>query len=129
MTAKAGAATDGEDGNMSTERHMVPKPWGGYTVLKKNHGLWIKKLFIKKGERISLQSHELRTEVWVVISGEIEAQVGNARHVAGPDDVIVVGPHRKHRIAGITDACVMELAQGIVREHDIVRYEDDYGRT
>lgn len=114
---------------MSGDHQMVAKPWGGYKILKKNHGLWIKKLFIKKGERISLQSHELRSEVWVVISGEIDAQVGNSHHLAGPDDVIVVAPHRKHRITGVSDACVMELAQGVVREHDIVRYEDDYGRT
>lgn len=114
---------------MGKERQIVQKPWGGYLILKKNHGLWIKKLFVKKGERLSLQSHEHRTEVWVVISGEIDAQVGNVHHRAGPDDVILIAPHRKHRLSAVTDACVMELAQGEVLEHDIVRYEDDYGRV
>lgn len=71
----------------------------------------------------------MRTEVWVVISGEVEAQVGNVHHRAGADDVIVVPPQRKHRLTAVTDAWVMELAQGEVLKHDIVRYEDDYGRV
>lgn len=111
------------------EPRMVSKPWGGYTILKKKSGLWVKKLFIKKGQRLSLQSHELRSEVWVVISGTIDAQVGNSHYLAGPDDVVFIAPHLRHRLTGITDACVVELAQGRVLEHDIVRYEDDYGRS
>lgn len=114
---------------MTTAHQMVAKPWGGYTILKKSHELWIKKLYIKKGERISLQSHEMRTEIWVVLSGEVEAQIGNSHHVAGPDAVIIIPQNSKHRLTGITDACVMEFAQGVVQEHDIVRYEDDYGRS
>jgi len=44
--------------------------------------------------------------------------------------IFSIGPiKKKHRIIGINEACVLELAFGRVLETDIVRYEDDYGRT
>lgn len=114
---------------MHKEQRIVSKPWGGYMILKKCRGLWVKKLFIRKGQRLSLQSHELRSEIWVVISGTVDAQIGNSHRLVGPDEVIFIAPNLRHRLSAITDACVMEMAQGRVLEHDIVRYDDDYGRT
>jgi len=107
----------------------VIKPWGGYTILKKTRLFWVKKLFINKEARLSLQSHYYRNEVWFILSGHIEAQIGNAFQRATKGDVIFVPIKKKHRIIGVSKACVLEFAFGRVLERDIIRYEDDYGRT
>ena len=104
------------------------RPWGGYTVLKKTKTMWIKKLYLRKNQRLSLQSHALRNEVWFVLSGIAIIQIGKKQTRAQPGDTFFVPKNTKHRISGITRACILEVAFGKVVEKDIVRYEDDYGR-
>ncbi|MDX1803826.1 MAG: phosphomannose isomerase type II C-terminal cupin domain [Alcanivorax sp.] len=111
-----------------TPHPVTQRPWGHFIVLRDAHSVWVKKLFIKANARLSLQSHKQRTEVWIVLQGEIQVQVGERYRHAKPDDVILVPHHRRHRIRGITSACVLEVAYGHVFEGDITRYDDDYGR-
>lgn len=110
------------------ERPLVYRPWGGYRILRKNPHLWVKRLYVKGDQRMSLQSHQQRDEVWIVLSGQIDAEVGGHHYQVGPDEVVFVPKNRKHRITAITDACILEVAYGTVLERDIVRYDDDYGR-
>lgn len=114
---------------MPTETPEIKRPWGGYTILNKTKTHWTKKLFVHKGARISLQSHQYRNEIWFVLSGEITVQLGNKKFDAKKGDLIFVPKTKKHRIIGKTKACVFEVAYGKVLERDIVRYEDDYGRA
>lgn len=113
---------------MHKEAPDIERPWGGYTILKKTNSYWVKKLFVHKDARLSLQSHEYREEIWYVLSGKIIARVGNSNHEAQAGDVVIVPKNTKHRITGITQACILEVAFGKTLERDIVRYEDDYGR-
>lgn len=114
---------------MPNETAKIKRPWGGYTILKKTNSYWGKKLFVHKNARLSLQSHEFREEVWFILSGKIIACVGNKHHEAKQGDLIFIPKNTKHRITGITKACILEIAFGKVLERDIIRYEDDYGRT
>lgn len=111
------------------ENAEIVRPWGGYSILKKSKIFWVKKLYVNVDARLSLQSHNQRYEVWYVLSGAIDAQVGNKIQHAQTGDVIYIPLKRKHRIIGVKDACVLEFAFGKVLEHDIIRYEDDYGRA
>jgi mannose-6-phosphate isomerase len=111
------------------EQPEIKRPWGGYTIIKKNQVYWVKKLFIYNEARLSLQSHQHRNEVWYVLYGEIEAQIGNKFHNAKVGDVFYVPKNKKHRIQGVTDACVLEMSFGKVLENDCIRYDDDYGRV
>lgn len=106
----------------------VIKPWGGYTILKKSRHIWVKKLFITQQARFSLQSHQHRSEMWIVLSGEIEAQIGNKTNRGEVGQFFYVPRLKKHRITAIKHACIIEIAFGRVLERDIIRYEDDYGR-
>lgn len=106
----------------------IKRPWGSYTILKKTNKYWVKKLFIRKHARLSLQSHQFRDEVWFVLNGNILAQVGNKVYHAKKSDVIFIPKEKQHRITAITKACVLEISFGNVLERDIIRYEDDYGR-
>lgn len=114
---------------MTKEKPDVIRPWGGYTIIKKTSSHWIKKLYVHKKARLSLQSHQHRDEVWCVLSGEIQAQIGTKCVSVKPGETVFVPKNKKHRIIGVSEACVLEVAFGKVLERDIIRYEDDYGRT
>lgn len=111
-----------------TNNKKVDKPWGSYTVLDKTDKYWIKKLFIKKGERLSLQAHKKRKEFWTVVSGKIKATKGERILNLEEGDSLVIKKQEKHRIKGIEDAVVVEVSYGKVEENDITRFEDDYDR-
>lgn len=46
------------------------RPWGTFTVIDKGNGYKVKKLFVRAGHRLSLQTHQHRDEYWVVVSGQ-----------------------------------------------------------
>lgn len=108
--------------------NKVDKPWGSYTVLDKTDKYWVKKLFIKKGERLSLQSHQNREEFWVVVSGKIKATKGERVLNLKEGDSLFIKKEEKHRIEGVEDSMVVEVSYGQVEEGDITRFEDDYDR-
>ena len=58
----------------SAQEHIVHitvrRPWGAYTVLEEGPGFKIKRIEVSPGGRLSLQSHEQRSEHWVVVAGE-----------------------------------------------------------
>lgn len=114
--------------NMKNGKRVI-KPWGEYIVLEQTDSYWLKKIFVKKGARLSLQSHSGRSEVWVVLSGEIEAVKGDTRRMLRAGESITIEKNEKHRMSGREDSWVLEAAFGELSEDDIVRYEDDYGRT
>ena len=113
---------------MLIEVPEIKRPWGGYTTLNKTNTHWAKKLFVRKNARLSLQSHQFRDEIWLILSGKIIAEVGGKKFDAKKGELIFVPKTKKHRITGKTKACIFEVGYGKVLERDITRYEDDYGR-
>lgn len=111
------------------KKDRVKKPWGGYEIIEKGKEHWLKKLFVRKGEMLSLQSHNERSETWVVLTGKIRAQKGNTWRTLNEGDSITINRKEKHRIAGLAESCVLEVALGRPKEHDITRYKDKYGRN
>lgn len=90
----------------------VPRPWGGYSVLLRTRTTWIKKLFIRAGERTSLQHHRWRSEIWHVRCGEVGGRLGSMVRRCAAGDTILVPRGRRHRITALNDACVLEVASG-----------------
>ena len=66
---------------------------------------------------------------WIVLQGKIKAQKGDDSFILNEGEILRIGKEEKHRIYGITNACVLEAAFGQPRESDIIRYEDKYGRA
>ncbi len=109
----------------------VTRPWGAYTVLEEGPGFKIKKIEVRPGARLSLQSHKYRSEHWVVVKGQ-------ARVVNGDSDLIILANQstfipagHKHRLENPTedDLVLIEVQSGeYLGEDDIERYEDSYGR-
>jgi len=110
------------------KRRTILKPWGKYVILEKKPAYWIKKLFVRKGESISLQSHKDRKEFWIILSGVVETVKGNSKSRLKIGEFLKINKKEKHRITGLLDSCILEIAFGKPRERDIIRFKDKYGR-
>ncbi len=110
-------------------KEITEKPWGGFQDLAENSGQWhLKLLFVKKGQRLSLQQHKLRSELWIVLEGRAEAQKGKTLKRLAPKQFVFIEKGEVHRLKGLTDALVAEISFGKHQEADIKRLADDYGR-
>ena len=92
----------------------------------------MKRIVVKPGQRLSLQKHFHRAEHWVVVLGTAQVTVGERllELTAGQHVDIAVGD--VHRLTNKTGQPVeiVEVQFGAyLGEDDIVRLQDDYGRS
>jgi mannose-6-phosphate isomerase-like protein (cupin superfamily) len=111
---------------------VINKPWGSEVIWAQTDKYVGKLLFIKAGERLSLQYHEHKSESLLVDRGRIkyywyeEGDPGPCIKVMLPGDHVDVPAGQKHRIEAIDCACVIEVSTPEL--DDVVRLEDDYNR-
>ena len=107
------------------------RPWGTYEVLTESDGYKVKRITVAPGGRLALQSHQHRSEHWVIVAGIATVTVGeNVREVA-MNEHVHIPLQAKHRLENYTDDLVVliEVQSGLyLGEDDIKRYEDIYGR-
>ena len=107
------------------------RPWGSWHVIDVDEGFKIKRIHVNAHSRLSLQTHEHRSEHWVVITGTATCTVGDDTIVVHAEESIDVPQGAAHRIAneGDVELIIVEVQMGsYTGEDDIVRLEDDYGR-
>ena len=56
----------------------INKPWGYELLMENNNNYSVKKLFMKKGKRCSLQLHRKKKETIYVLSGNLKITVGKS---------------------------------------------------
>lgn len=111
----------------------VFRPWGWYINVEgtDTNGFKVKRIAVYPGKRLSLQSHNHRSEHWVIVKGNARVQVGNNLHNLTKDDHIYIPLKELHRIEN-TGNELMEFTEtqigDYLGEDDIIRYEDDFGR-
>jgi mannose-6-phosphate isomerase len=108
------------------------RPWGSWHVIDVAEGYKIKRIHVNPGCRLSYQTHEYRSEHWVVVSGKATCTIDDVVLVVGPGESVDVDQGAKHRLAndGSEELVIIEVQRGVYTgEDDIVRLEDDYGRT
>ncbi len=111
------------------EKETTKRPWGSFIRFTNNELSTVKLLFVTKGEQLSLQYHDKRSEFWRVISGNPEIVMNDSVVVAKPGDEFYIEAKTKHRIsAPENDVVILEIAKGEFDENDIVRLEDKYNR-
>jgi mannose-1-phosphate guanylyltransferase/mannose-6-phosphate isomerase len=116
-----------------TDGHpRVFRPWGWFETMDMGPGFKVKRIAVKPGQRLSLQSHRHRAEHWVVVSGEAEVVRGDEviRLVANQSTYIPAGT--RHRLANAADSelQIIEVQSGgYLGEDDILRFDDIYGRN
>jgi len=109
------------------------RPWGSYRVVAHTTDTKMKLLRVAPRSQTSLQYHEHRSEVMVVVRGCGVILVGDVVHRVEVGSIVRVPTGVQHRI--VTDNSEIVLAEvqlsdaGVFEESDIVRIEDDYGRA
>lgn len=110
----------------------VLKPWGSYMLLDSAENYKVKWVDILPGRRLSLQSHECRSEHWTIVAGRATVTRGEEVLEAPLGSDIYIPRRVKHRVEnrGEETLRIIEVQTGsYLGEDDIIRYEDDYGRT
>ena len=114
-----------------TASRVSLRPWGSWEVLLKGDGFLVKRIEVLPGKRLSLQSHQHRSEHWVIVCGTATVELdGEVTTVQANESIYVhaTATHRLHN-AGDETLVVVEVAVGsYLGEDDIERYEDDWGR-
>src|ERR1700742_4759684 len=107
------------------------RPWGSWHVIDVADGYKIKRIHVNPGCRLSLQSHEHRSEHWVVIQGVATCEVDGSTTTVHAGESLDVPETAHHRLGndGDVELVIVEVQLGrYTGEDDICRYEDDYGR-
>ena len=115
------------------EPRRVDKPWGYELIFAHTDQYVGKVLFVRAGQALSLQYHEVKDEAWYVESGRANLELGTVGD-DGPLDTVelVTGdayhfrPGTIHRVAAIEDTTILEVSTPQLE--DVVRLEDRYGR-
>ena len=110
----------------------VHRPWGSYDSIDQADGFRVKRIKVKPGGRLSLQSHARRAEHWIVVRGT--ARVTRDNDVfdlhANQSTYIPLGARHRLENPGNEVLELIEVQSGdYLGEDDIVRYEDVYGRS
>ena len=117
--------------NFLNKKNVYYRPWGSYANLYKGKGFLIKELYIKSKGSLSLQKHHHRSEHWLITAGNPNITLNNNCFKKGPNEDIFIPLGAIHRIQNPNKQPVkiMEAQLGsILKETDIVRYDDVYGR-
>ena len=111
---------------------ITERPWGNYEILSTTETSQVKRITVKPGQRLSLQTHERRSEYWVIESGLGQVQIEKEIHEAKPTSAFIIDEGMSHRVTNIGNEILVfiEIQLGTYfGEDDIIRLEDDYGRN
>jgi mannose-1-phosphate guanylyltransferase/mannose-6-phosphate isomerase len=110
----------------------VHRPWGSYDSVDVGDGFQVKRIKVKPGARLSLQSHARRAEHWIVVRGTARVTRDNDvfELFANQSTYIPIGAKHRLENPGSEMLELIEVQSGdYLGEDDIVRYDDVYGRA
>jgi len=114
------------------KKNVYYRPWGRYVNLFEGKGFLIKELFVKHKGVLSLQKHHHRSEHWFVTQGTPKITLNKDSFSRKKNDHIFIPLEAIHRIENkdTKPVKIIEAQVGsILKESDIVRFQDVYGRT
>ena len=112
--------------------NIEKRPWGDYHIIAKNHGYQIKEIKVSEGSKLSLQKHKNRSEFWQIVKGKGKITIEDNEYFLNEKEHIYIPKNTVHRIENITqeELIFIEIQLGKnLKEEDIIRIEDDYGRV
>jgi mannose-1-phosphate guanylyltransferase/mannose-6-phosphate isomerase len=110
----------------------VHRPWGWYDTIDEGSRFKVKRIQIKPGASLSLQKHYHRAEHWIVVNGTAEITNGHTIITLTENQSTYIPLGEVHRLKnpGTIPLEIIEIQSGsYLGEDDIVRFEDNYGRT
>ena len=117
----------------TTKLHKtVFRPWGYYTCMNSGEGYLTKTICVLPKQKLSVQSHNHRSEHWVVLEGSALVLLDGKEYIIKPGESIDIPLQAKHSLQNPYDEelKIIEVQKGdYISEDDIIRYEDCYGRV
>lgn len=107
------------------------RPWGWFESLVTGPRFQVKRIVVKPGAALSLQSHHHRSEHWIVVEGTAKVLVGDEVRLVTENQSVYIPLGAKHRMEnpGKVPMVLIEVQTGTyLGEDDIIRYEDIYAR-
>ena len=107
------------------------RPWGYFETLALSERFQVKRIVVKPGGQLSLQSHVHRAEHWVVVEGTARVTIGEKVTLVSENQSVYVPLGEIHRLEnpGKVSVTMIEVQTGsYLGEDDIIRYEDVYAR-
>lgn len=114
------------------QHRKVHRPWGWYDSIDQGPRFKVKRIMVNPGASLSLQKHSKRAEHWVVVSGVAEITCGEKTIELHENQSTYIPLGEVHRLAnpGSAPLEIIEIQSGdYLEEDDIVRFEDQYGRS
>lgn len=116
--------------------HLIHKtvfrPWGWYTCLADGEGYLTKVICVSPKQKLSIQSHNHRSEHWVVLEGHAKVVLNDKDYLLEACQSIDIPVQAKHSLQNPyeEELKIIEVQKGdYISEDDIIRYEDIYGRV
>jgi len=114
------------------QREFDRRPWGTYTVLDEGNLFKVKRIEVLPGKRLSYQKHAKRAEHWFVVEGTALVTLDGREITLNTGGAIDIPAGAAHRVQNPGPAALVfiEVQRGeYLGEDDIVRLQDDFGRT
>ena len=114
------------------KKNVYYRPWGRYVNLFEGKGFLVKELYVKSKSSLSLQKHYHRSEYWLVTNGKPLITINKNKFTKKPNESVFIPQGAIHRIENPykKPVKIIEVQTGpILKESDIVRYQDIYGRV
>lgn len=108
------------------------RPWGTFTVLDQGENFKVKRIEVYPQKRLSYQKHAQRAEHWFVVRGTARVTLDGEMITVGSGEAIDIPLGAAHRVENAADErlVLIEVQRGAyLGEDDIVRLQDDFGRT
>lgn len=106
------------------------RPWGRYSQYAFNEDVTVSLMTVEPGQRLSLQSHTGRAELWIVFDEGAIVEIDGTLHRPAAGDELWIPAGARHRLSSAGPRVrVLEVAFGNWQQDDITRYDDDYGRS
>lgn len=121
-----------QNDNTHLVHKTVYRPWGFYTVIAQGDGFLTKIIHVNPGQKLSVQSHNFRSEHWVVLSGTAKVVLEGKELILSPGHSVDIPLKAIHSLQNPFDKDIeiIEVQKGDpLIEEDIIRYEDMYGRA
>jgi len=107
----------------------IHRPWGNFSQYAFNEDVTVSMMVVEPHQRLSLQSHSARGELWIVLDEGASVKRGEQVSYPRAGEEIWIPADTPHRLSSLGGRVrVLEVAFGNWQQEDITRYADDYAR-
>ncbi len=107
----------------------VERPWGSFKQYAFNEEVTVSLMSVGPDQRLSLQAHTGRAELWIVLDEGAAVQINDQIYYPRAGEELWIPANAKHRLSSTGPLVrVLEVAFGNWQQADIMRFEDDYLR-